>query len=131
MTIFACYKIRVRFASNLLSHINDENASNLLQTCTWGQAKTTNDNCKHCVLVNIQWSAKTCLLNEVMYLFVDNLTYLVKLHFLLDILRSGATDQQKNADGKEENKKEVGLHAALKCPPTFCSRPGMSLIIVV
>lgn len=33
---------------------------------------------------------------------------------LVDFLRSGAADQQKNADGKEENKKEVELHAALE-----------------
>lgn len=39
-----------------------------------------------------------------------------------DFLWSGATDQQKNADGKEEDKKEVELHTALKCPPTVA--PG-------
>lgn len=35
----------------------------------------------------------------------------------LDFLRSGATDQQKNADGKEEDKKEVELHTALSALP--------------
>ena len=31
-----------------------------------------------------------------------------------DLLRPGETDQQENADGKEEDKKEVELHAAVE-----------------
>lgn len=123
VTIFACcYKMWVRRALDLPSHINHGPPS-MLQICTWGKPNTTPDDSPYFLFVSIYKMRK---------LFVHKIIiYVGKLLFLLDFLRSGATDQQKNADGKEENKKEVGLHTALKCPPTVCSRPGRWLIIII
>lgn len=125
VTIFACcYKIWVRRALDLPSHINHGPAS-MLQICTWGKPNPT----QLLLTLHIFY---LCLSTKWGKLFVHKIMiYVVKLLFLLDFLRSGATDQQKNADGKEENKKEVRLHTALKCPPTVCSRPGRWLLIII
>lgn len=59
-------------------------------------------------------SAFLCSSSRRLCTFYCSLTELtILMDVSVDFLRSGAADQQENADG-EEDKEEVGLHAALR-----------------